>query len=366
MKVPARVENPILFREWGEAFLAGFGLGNEWIFESSDPSLLLFKDMPLNIRFDLPMQSRGDCRGDILWTRADADDARLLFGIRWTSLPFQVSNAVGEHLLQTGGCKPAELRPYGVHLRRFSDQLRFSAVNTMDEYRKVLELRLEAYAKAGKVASSAAPEQLASRFDKHSRILAAYREDELVACLGLTFPKDGAFRLRSELLFPGGKYPVAVPPKETLIEAHSFCTRPEYRGGDLLKGIFGQVGRCLLLSDRDWIITMATGELWPLYRRIGFKRLGVSAPVDFLGGLEHHLIIMHRSSFLFARRMTPSTWNYFFGDLVRDLLDKRYLDIPPHQALYVKALSRIGRGWFRNPDSRLENEFRQFLRQNSK
>jgi hypothetical protein len=236
----------------------------------------------------------------------------------------------------------------------------------MDEYRKVLELRLEAYAKAGKVASSAAPEQLASRFDKHSRILAAYREDELVACLGLTFPKDGAFRLRSELLFPGGKYPVAVPPKETLIEAHSFCTRPEYRGGDLLKGIFGQVGRCLLLSDRDWIITMATGELWPLYRRIGFKRLGVSAPVDFLGGLEHHLIIMHRSSFLFARRMTPSTWNYFFGDLVRDLLDKRYLDIPPHQALYVKALSRIGRGWFRNPDSRLENEFRQFLRQNSK
>lgn len=360
MRIPARIANPVLFREWGEATLMGFGIGNEWIFESCDASLLLLKDMSLDIHFDLPMRVPGHCQGEIIWTRLDSG-TRIHFGVRWIRMPFEVSNAVGEHLFQTGGCRPAELRPYGVHLRKFRRQLRFSVVATREDYAQVLDLRREAYVAAGKVSRSAAPEALASKFDSNSRILGAYREDELVACLGLTFPADEKSPLRSESHFPGGRYPFAVPPKTALVEAHSLCTRSEYRGGDLLRGLFEQVARCLLLSDRDWIITMTTRELWPLYRKVGFRRIGKPVAVEFLGGLEHYLILLHRSSFLYGRRMTPLAWNYFFGDLVTDLLKRRYIDVPAHQAFLAKAMSLFGRLTRSWSDKRLESEFRGFL-----
>ena len=118
-----------------------------------------------------------------------------------------------------------------------------------------------------------------------------------------------------------------MPAKAKLIEAHTFCTRKEYRGGDLVRGMFEQVARCLLLSDRDWIITLTTAELWPLYRKIGFRKLGASVPVEYFGGQVHHLILLHRSAWETGKGMTVIAWNYFYGELIRDLVTRHFLEL---------------------------------------
>lgn len=359
-RVSVRIANPILYHEWSEAELAGFDGKGVWIFESEDSGLLLFKDAPISLIFDVPMETEDECLGAVAWIRSVGPN-RISFGIRWTRLSFQVSNALGEHLLQSESLSPALLSPYGIHLRRFRENLKFSVISTLEEYSKVLDLRRDAYAQAGKIPREISPERLASKYDRESRILGAFHGKDLVATLGLTFPKDDAYQLKSEVLFPGGRYPVKVPPKSTMMEAHTFCTRREYRGGDLVRGIFEQVARCLILSDREWIITLTTAELWPLYRKIGFRRLGASVPVEYFGGLEHHLILLHRNAFVSGNGLTPFAWNYFFGDLVRDLISKGYIELRKRQAMRIKALSLFGgmvKTW---SEARLEKEFRLFL-----
>lgn len=359
-RLEVRIENPILYQEWASATLVGFGARREWIFRSIDPSLLLLRELPLRVQFDLPLESDGISNGEVLWVAMEAGSEGLAFGIRWTAMPFEVSNGVGEFLLRAEGLTPAELRPYGVCMRGFREQLRFTVVSTREEYQKVLYLRREAHGLTGKTPRDTDHPQKASRFDDHDRILAAFHGDELAACLGLTFPKDSDSLPRSETLFPGKAYPVRLPPKAKMIEAHAFHTRPEYWGADLIKGMFEQVARCLILSDREWILTLATAELWPLYRRIGFRKVGASVKVDFLGGLEHHLILVHRDAWAAGRRMSPRDWNYFFGDLVRTLQLRGYLELPPGARARVAALSLLRGFGRRRTEARMESEFRNF------
>lgn len=355
-----RIANPVLYHEWGEATLTGFGLGNEWIFESNDVGLLLLKNVPLRIFFDLPLETNGESQADILWTRAMSGN-RVAFGVRWVDLSFQISNAVGEHLLLAAACKPSDLRRFGVHLRRFKEQLRFAYISTMEEYGQVLELRRNAYLYSGKIASATTPAQLASSCDGHSRILAAFHGESMAASVGLTFAKNESSPLRSEGEFPDGCYPVPVPPKHSMIEVHSLCTHNEYRGGDLIRGMFEHIARTLLLSERDWLITFATADLWPLYRKIGFRKAGASVPIKSLGGIEHHLILLHRNSLIHGNNMTPFAWNYFFGELIRDLRTKRYIEVPWHKRLIIAAYSLFGGLTDRRAETRLENDFQAFL-----
>jgi hypothetical protein len=359
-RIPVRIVNPVLYREWSDARLVAFGRDGLWIFSSHDASLMLFKDVPLALHFDLPVETDGECRGRIVGASREADGG-IRFSVKWTHLPFQVANALGESLLQTESLAPADLLPFGIQLRKFRERLRFSVIGTLADYAKAVGLRQEAYVLAGKVPPTTTAEQFASRFDRDSRILAAYHGEEMVACLGLTFPRGAASPLKSEVLFPGGRYPVRVPDKAKLIEAHTFCTRKAYRGGDLVRGVFEQVARCLLLSDRDWIITLATGELWPLYRKIGFRKAGASVRVEYFGGLEHHLILLHRSAWETGAGMTVFAWNYFYGDLIQDLVARKFLELDRWQSAKVACKSWFGGAARRWSEAKLEKEYRFFL-----
>ena len=152
-----------------------------------------------------------------------------------------------------------------------------------------------------------------------------------------------------------------LPPKESIVEVHSLCTHSDYRGGDLIQGMFEHIARCLLLSDRQWLLTFTTAELWPLYRRIGFRKTGASAAIKALNGIEHHMILLHRDSLICGVGMVPTDWNYFFGELARDLLEKKLFRPGIYQRariwfyLLFEGYTRL---WLKN---KLEREFQVFL-----
>lgn len=360
LRLTVRMANPILYNEWGEAVLTGFSPDGEWVFESEDNSSFLFPGIPARVIFDLPMESHGESLGTIRWV-ATRGPGRVAFGLVWNRLSFQVSNAVGEHLLRSSEWKPRDLLGHGIHLKRFKEDLRFSFVSTLEEYAQVLDLRREAYVEAGKRPPETTPSQLASRHDGQSRILAAYHGDTLVATVSLTFAQGPESRLRSEGEFPDGRYPIPMPQRDRIMEIHSLCTRREYRGGDLMRGVVEHMARCLILSDRDWAVTFATDEMWKLYRKIGFRKTGAKVPIKALNGIVHHLILLHRSSPVCGRRMSMSSWNYFFATLAADLSEKGFLRFSAWEKLLFRSQRWFGGFVRKRSDRRLENEFQSFL-----
>jgi hypothetical protein len=355
-----KISNPFLYEEWAEAGLIGLGPENEWVFESCDPALLLLSGHRLEFMLELPLEKATRCRGEVAWITIEEGD-RLVFGVHCEEVSFDCANAAGEFFLQNWGAKPSDLAKLGIILKKFKERLRFSFVATQDEYLDVLKLRRNAYVHAGKRDAETLPEQFSSNFDKQSRILAAYHDDAMVASLTLTFPLDNTSGLRSETMFPGKKYPVAVPAKETMLEAHSFCTHKDYRGGDLFQGMVAHALRCMILSDREWMITLATRELLPLYKRIGFKSTGATTAVPELNEIEHTLILLHRNAVLYGSGMNPFHWDYFYGELMKDLSGKGLLEFSAWRKTMLSlmfSLGALGRKWTKR---RLIKEFRRYM-----
>jgi hypothetical protein len=357
----AKIRNPFLYNEWAEAQLIAIGPGAAFVFESSDPSLLLFAGTRVKLDLEVPHDSNGEFSGTLAWI--EGHDGRLVFAISGGDMPYALSNAVGEHFVQAEICKPSRLADFGIRMKRFKDQFLFKFVSTQEEYRHILALRRTAYVNAGKAPPDATLESVEDEIDANSRLLTAFHGDFLIASIAMTFGSEGA-HFRSETCFPGSTYPVKLPPKKSMVEVRSLCTDFDYRGGDLIQGMFEHIARSVLFSEKEWLITFATPELWPLYRRIGFRKTGASVAIAHLAGKEHHLILMHRNSLISGRRMTPFAWNYFFGQMVRDLMLRGVLRLGALQKARVACYSMFAgltRKWMR---SQLEREFRVLLQKN--
>jgi predicted GNAT family N-acyltransferase len=238
----------------------------------------------------------------------------------------------------------------------------------MDDYAEVLYLRRNSYVGAGKKPKETRPEEMASRLDGHSRILMALHQDKLVGSLTFTFPTHEEELLDSEAGFPGRKFPVRTPPKTSLIEVSRLCIDEEYRGTDLLQGLFEHGVKHFLLSDRYWLLTSAVPELLPLYERIGFAKLGASYKHPSLNNLEHHLIIAHRDTFLMGKGISLLLWNSLFGDLVRHLLDRKLIRIARPYAFLIRAkllFAPLSKRLLENRSARAFRRHLEFLRRES-
>ncbi|MDB5106312.1 MAG: hypothetical protein JWP91_4001 [Fibrobacteres bacterium] len=355
-----KILNPFLYKEWAEAKLIGIGPKASFVFESYDPSLLLFDGAALTVDIEVPLDTRGICSGTIDWIQAGRE-GRIIFAIRDTDITFDLSNAIGEHFVQAEICKPSRLAEFGLRLKRFKDQFRFRFITTQEEYEAILNLRRVAYVNAGKAAPDAPPDPVAMDFDSRSRLLTAFHGDILVASVALSFGGVQGAPLRAQICFPDSTFPVPVPDKHTVVEVHSLCTDFDYRGGDLIQAMFEHIGRSVLFSDRKWLLTFTTSKLWPLYRRIGFRKIGASVHMKDMGGLEHHLILMDRNTLVSGLGMTPFAWNYFFGSMVRDLLEKGQLRLGSARKARVALYSLfagITRKWMQ---ARMEKDFRVLL-----
>jgi hypothetical protein len=359
----ARAFNPFLYDEWAGCLLIAVGPDASLVFASEDPSLLLLPGISLDLDIEVPLDQETRFTGKILWIRRDG--ASTYFSVRASEMSFPLSNAIGAHFVDGELCTPMQLAEFGISLRRFKDQFRFRFIATREEYLSLLSMRRKAYALAGKIDPEAAPDPEEMEFDNRSRLLAAFHGDVPVASVALTFG-TAAEPLRAECFWPGKRYPLPMPPRDSIIEARGLCTEGEYRGGDLIQGMFEQIARTMLFSDRKWIATLATDALWPLYRRIGFRKTGAAIAVEALEGIRHHLILLHRDSLLCGRNMSPIDWNYFFGPMVRDLIARGHLEpdrVARWRISWYSGFSGLVGKWIR---IRLERKFKALLRVRSK
>jgi predicted GNAT family N-acyltransferase len=291
--------------------------------------------MELSIRFDLPAVSTLPMLVRVAWVHA-TDETAVRFGVQCVDLDWDLQTRICGFLMDSRQWTPARLRESGFHSEQIKSLLRFRSVKSMEDYGEVLRLRRDAYVGVGKRPEGTCPEDMATALDGSSRIQMAHHRDQLVGTLTFTFPGSEELVLDSQSGFPGQKYPVTLPPKANLIEVSRLCIHADYRGTDLLQGMFEQGLKHFLMSDRHWLITSAVDDLVPLYKRIGFRKLNAKYKHPRLNFQEHHLLLAHKNAFLWGQGMNPFLWNALFGDLVKYLLDRNLIEIP----VWARALIR--------------------------
>lgn len=320
--VEAEIRNDFLYGEWCDLTLAGLETGPTLIFTSDDPSLSVYPGAEVRIHLKFPSSRENSVLGCIDRIARTASGG-ITFRLTPRQFSAELANELAESLVFESKLSPEEIKALGFPARYFRDRLEFRFAATMEDYRKVVLLRRNAYVEAGKKAADTAPEAMSSKWDRKSRILCAYHEDTLVASAAMTFPKSEAVILRSEAAFPDSEYPPGVPAKTSFIEVNSLCTHREYRKGDLLHAMFEQIARCFLLSDRSHILTLCDGNLLGLYLKIGFRDLGHRC--TYLG-MEHHLIRMDKDVVRTGRGISTLAWTGLYGELIQDLMGNGLLE----------------------------------------
>lgn len=237
---------------------------------------------------------------------------------------------------------PADVRRYGFVVSRVSNGFRFRFVKTQEEYEAVLRLRYQAYLEAGKIDVSKTPADMAAPLDPKSRILVCYHGDRVVASVAISFPSDDHELLDTERAFAGG-YPKPMPPKTQMVEISRLCTDSDYRKTDLLTRMFEYTYKVTVCGDRDYITTSTDAKLWPLYKKLGFRKTGMSYAHPYLSGLEHHVIIGKRAQPDFGTQISPLAWNYLWRDMNQFMDQRGLLEMTFGRRLRQRLLVFLGR-----------------------
>jgi len=289
------------------------------IIECEDPEFIAFPFMPISFHLNL---SRNKKKNQIIGhvTKIHVPEpGKTVFEVKVSSMPSGTKKIIANQLFQRHGWEPKDIRNNGFYHKGFRPLIKYRSVNTEEEYLDVLKLRKHAYASVDKVCKDCPCQDLASDLDQKSRILTAYHHDQLIGTVGIMFPDNESLVLDTEKTFENG-YPIKLPPKTNMIEIARLCIREEYRSTDIMFGLFEHVYRVLITSERDYIITSTDEHMWPLYKRIGFLKTGMTYAHPLLNGLKHDIIIVHRSRGLHSRGVSIFVWGRLYKDMTEHLL----------------------------------------------
>jgi predicted GNAT family N-acyltransferase len=239
----------------------------------------------------------------------DGGKPALSLGVTWEAQGARAAETIGQYVLQFGpGATPDQLRTEGLPVRSTSRAFDFGNVQGEADYREVLALRRLAYVDAGKISSDAIEASMGDAFDRQSRIITARYRGLLVGTIRVMFPRNESDRLKHEDYC---ELPASLPPRTEIVEMSKACTHPEFRGSDLFYSIIKHGALAAIQSRRRYILMSCTDQLYPIYKKLGFKDLGISY-VHAGMGLKHYVMLGEIAAMV-AGRMNPILWNVALG-----------------------------------------------------
>ena len=316
------------------------------VFLVRDVEIILVPNMILNLHFFGSHLDKHPLRVRVESIEESHGSIRMTTVVE--TLPASVETYLVNYLMQFTDLSVQKLRAFGLRARAVASNLRFRVVRSHEDYMKVLRLRLDAYARAGKT-NAEDPMAMQSDYDHKSRIIVAYHGRKVVGSVAMYFPEDESVTLETERSAPNG-YPAGFPKKTEVIEIARLCTSDDYSSSDLLKYLMNHVYKNFQLSDRRYFVTSCDDNLWNLYKRVGFRKLGITYDHQTFTGVKHHIIIFDLQAPLWTRLRVLLSWAYVFGDA--DVFLERTQVSRTRQSL--SWLQRVGRALLR--------AFRRFVR----
>jgi predicted GNAT family N-acyltransferase len=303
----------------------------------------LVPGMRLEMNLSLPMVGQVQVAVEVVNARINQVGGKegLSLGVKFVNAAKQVRRALAHYVFQFGAAGSiAELKQSGLDLPQANKVIEFKYVRSEDEYQQVLELRRLAYGKAGKLTSS---ESVSDIYDTRSRIVIGVYRGRVVATTRLIYNElDDQMEHEEYVTFPND-----FPRKDEICEITRVCTHPDFRGSEVLLGLFRYVAITVIQSKRKYILGCATTELLPLYEKLGFRTIGMSYKHAALNNIEHHIIMGDVAAGLSGKGVNPIVWNVVWRDVVDYVTNREILEFDAlayvRVAIYrlFKPLSRL-------------------------
>ncbi|MFN8944128.1 MAG: N-acyl amino acid synthase FeeM domain-containing protein [Pseudobdellovibrionaceae bacterium] len=312
-----------------------------WEIEINDTEIILYRGQQLLIWFLNTNEKESHVTFEVIQL-SNFGNNRIRAIMYVHQIETSVQEWMARQLVLNCNFTPQQVRKLGLDVKELSNGFRFRFVKTQQEYEMVLKLRYKAYVEAGKVDPSKTAGDMAAPLDHLSRILVAYHNDKIVASVSISFPDSENLQLDTEKAFTNG-YPSKVPKKTDLVEIARLCTDSDYRRTDLLTRMFEYTYKVVVCGDRKFILTSSDNKLWPLYKKLGFKKTGMSYPHPYLGGLIHHIIVGERNQPDYGNKMSKLAWNYLWRDMNDFVIARKLLDVSDFRKIKVFLFKAIGR-----------------------
>jgi N-acyl-L-homoserine lactone synthetase len=248
-------------------------------------------------------------------------------------------SVIGQYLLQfSPEANVKSLSEFGFKVQSLSRTVEFDQVKTLDDFEQVLKLRHLAYSEAKKIGSDKLPKDMSDKFDVRSRIVVGRKNSEIVCSARMIFCEEGDSLEQEEYV----EWPETLPRPDSVVEITRACTDPNYRGGDLLLGMFRFICRAAVQSKRRWLVICATDEMIPLYKKLGFSVTNVHYNHKALNNTKHTVLIADVVDSLCGKNVNPFVWNVVWRDLAEYMV--AYGDVAPNakQSARLKIYKALG------------------------
>lgn len=244
----------------------------------------------------------------------DQGTEQLSVGVTIEGMTPELRSSIGQYLMQFGsGISLKEICESGLETPKVSKAVDYTFVKTEEEFQETLELRRLSYVHEGKIPPQSGPADLTDIYDTRSRIVIGRYQGKIVSTARLTFSEIDEKMEQEEYM----DWSTEMPRRDRVVEIMRACTHPDFRGSDLLMGMFQFIALTVVQSHRPWIVINTTEKLEPLYKKIGFNCTGHSYNVEMFGNLEHKVMIANVPDAMSGLNVNPIVWNLVWEEVSR-------------------------------------------------
>ena len=97
----------------------------------------------------------------------------------------------------------------------------------------------------------------------------------------------------------------------------------------MLVSLYRFIAVTVAQSKKKWIIICATDDLIPLYRKIGFRDVGLTYEHTQLNGLKHSVMLANVPDAMEGKTVGPIVWNIVWSDVTSYLEQYGILEPDP-------------------------------------
>lgn len=243
----------------------------------------LFPGMIQEFTLNMPMHGIFKVRAKITYVRKEGND--YLVGASFAVENKAFLSSLSEYLFATSNVTLRDIKKSGLPVHGIEKALSFSYPSSAVDWDEIAALRMRSYQAAGKFGDVDDPQKTIDEFDAYSRHIICKVHRKIIAAGRVVFVNGD--KERSEHY----KLGVAVPQwvwNHQVCEFSRACTHPSYRGGDIFINLLRQFGRVAYQGGAKIVLANCNDNLWPLYKKVGFKKMGVK--FDAFGTQDCHLI----------------------------------------------------------------------------
>ncbi len=228
------------------------------------------------------------------------------------------------------------LKRAGFIPKKIKERIEYGYMQTIEDYHKVLELRVKAYSQIGKIPKNSTPQDMSDLFDANSNIIIAKLHNQIIGSVRMTLCENinDKYELDDSIEIPKRFNRLKT------IEISRLSVDPDYQNTDVVLGLLERCTQLVLQRNLTHVITSCIDEMVPYYYKLGFKKQGITFQLKTLHNIPHHFLALNIKTVRTSYDLNPLYWYYTYRDIVAHMELLNY-DYQENLSIFKKIFLRL-------------------------